>query len=268
MPHFCSCHNFSFSGCIIEEGEEKTQNIDSLKIRIVQWKKSFKNQLKQMLLLLASMFFIYGYFEPVINGAGVDEAEKNNTEALMNILDEKGKNNQIRSEALRIQDFGKIVVRIAWAADQSEELKNLKPILRMLMKWLMYIFLADEFVAISYNFVFGGAFLFKLITMDELAECDRSPRFGRLLILSNYLFVLSMKAASIWLYESEAALMLFYPEEDKTVLIALLKFGFETIFHVVHFICLSMHTLWFVYIMVMYRRKIEYLHQEMFQCMY
>lgn len=120
----------------------------------------------------------------------------------------------------------------------------------------------NDFIVFFYNFLFGGAFLRHLVSIDELMHCDQSAAFGRYLLWSNYLFVFLVKMASMWLFERETLLILVFPENGTSIFAVLIKLLFETFYFLMHFISLMMHSLWFIYCMVHFRRSIEYLHRE------
>ncbi|KAH9398401.1 hypothetical protein TYRP_019049 [Tyrophagus putrescentiae] len=177
-------------------------------------------------------------------------------------LDPNGTNSQLKH--LQIIDYDTALQRIAWT-NESKELAQLKPILRFILKCMVHVFLFDDFIAHAYNLFFGGLLIYRLLNCKELVRADQSHAFARLSNVCLYIGAILLRVASLWVYETETVSALLHPEGALSLFVILLKLFFESLFFILHFISLSMNSMWFAYCLLMVTTSIEQLQQEMMQ---
>lgn len=85
--------------------------------------------------MLASLGIFVGYIAPFFEGIERGSNENSTTEMTRG-FDPNGTNHQLQS-VFHVTDYSKTLNRIAYANEQSEELKQLKPILRMIMQCMV-----------------------------------------------------------------------------------------------------------------------------------
>ncbi len=130
---------------------------------------------------------------------------------------------------------------------------------------MVHVFLFDDFIAHAYNLFFGGLLIYRLLNCKELVRADQSHAFARLSNVCLYIGAILLRVASLWVYETETVSALLHPEGALSLFVILLKLFFESLFFILHFISLSMNSMWFAYCLLMVTTSIEQLQQEMMQ---
>ena len=173
------------------------------------------------------------------------------------------------SRFFHIDSFGSFAQNIRQGFHNSDDFKNLKPILKMLMAWLLYVCICNAVLTLIYNLVFGGAFLRHFVSIKEFALLDRNKSLGIGLILSSFPAIVVIRLMVIWIYQKDLLMMVLFPNEAQEGEFALLKQRIalinllaEMLISVIQGVLLSMGSVWFIYAMIMYRRCIESLHAE------
>ena len=213
----------------------------------------FKHGLFRIFWIFSAFTEIYQYVNPLFQPINVDSTNETENWAKLYEINKTDPN----ILKLRFFDTQKMINNIVYAKDQSEELSQLKPILRLIMQAMVFIILIDEVFVFFYNFIFGGTILQKFLTIDELVMVDRSRSLGRWLIVSNYILTIIIKTIGTWIYERDALFMTFFSEQKNSFLLGFVKFTFETNLQITHCISLLMNTTWFVYYMFITSRCIN-----------
>ena len=251
-------HGFAFSGCIVIS-KNNLDNLNKLgKFR--QWIRQKLWQISKPFMIFINIVFLYQSFKPLFGGF-TPQKEKDEHE-IQRALDPNGTNSQLKH--LQIIDYDTALQRIAWT-NESKELAQLKPILRFILKCMVHVFLFDDFIAHAYNLFFGGLLIYRLLNCKELVRADQSHAFAQLSNVCLYIGAILLRVASLWVYETETVSALLHPEGALSLFVILLKLFFESLFFILHFISLSMNSMWFAYCLLMVTTSIEQLQQEMMQ---
>lgn len=188
-----------------------------------------------------------------------------------------------------------IVVEVAMGHQKPEDLTELKPILRsvkilfllltnfffpirMIMQWLVYVYMLNGLASAVYNLLLGGSFLRHLLRIREFSLIDRSRRLAALLIGADLAVVLAIKAGVIWAYQwNDIQVILFSGVDEKAEAAAgaapdpmqqflrqviITRFSIETALSIFQTLFLTLNTLLFVYSMTMFRWAVEQLQED------
>ena len=283
---------FSFSACRYIEvqstfggGGGDNQIVDPLhfnnryQFRLTVWQKSAKAVLKRYLGLLLNLFLLFLYLAPFLrihffeNESAVRYA--NDTTTTSNYT------------AIRFEDFGHFTTTIiqgisggggssngkASSSDENSDMSQLKPILRLIMEWLMYVFMFNGFFSVAYNLLFGGALLHHLVGIGDFADLDDSRSLAVRLLGATLGAILTIKLATMSLYQSELLKLFFEDNEsgqhyDPNFLavkrpVMLVNLVAELLATTGHYLILSMISVFFLYSMIMFKRSIEALQAEL-----
>ncbi|KAH9408858.1 hypothetical protein TYRP_011129 [Tyrophagus putrescentiae] len=283
---------FSFSACRYIEvqstfggGGGDNQIVDPLhfnnryQFRLTVWQKSAKAVLKRYLGLLLNLFLLFLYLAPFLrihffeNESAVRYA--NDTTTTSNYT------------AIRFEDFGHFTTTIiqgisggggssngkASSSDENSDMSQLKPILRLIMEWLMYVFMFNGFFSVAYNLLFGGALLHHLVGIGDFADLDDSRSLAVRLLGATLGAILTIKLATMSLYQSELLKLFFEDNEsgqhyDPNFLavkrpVMLVNLVAELLATTGHYLILSMISVFFLYSMIMFKRSIEALQTEL-----
>lgn len=148
-------------------------------------------------------------------------------------------------------------------------MSGLKPILRIIMEWLTYVYGLNGFLSGLFSLLFGGAFLKRLLTIREFSRIDNSKSLAMVLIGGDIVAVLAIKFGLIWAYQQEQIQMLFLsnvdPHDEMMQFqrqMGTIKFFLEIIISLTQTLFLSLNTIWFMYIMYMFRKCIEQMQED------
>lgn len=247
---------FAFSGCIVVGKKEK----DSLKKvgRLRRWIRLKHWTLSKPLVILVNLFFIWETIKPLFVGYEPKNEIDNN-----DYLDisTNGTNKQFR-----ITDYDNSLRSIAWT-NESKELAQLKPILRFILKCMVYVFLIEECVVHAYNILFGGLFIIRVLNCKEFALADQSRSFAKWTIFCIYALAFLLRSISLWVYEWEAINAILHSQMTSSHLIfSLRKLLAESIYFMLHFVALSLYSIWFAYCMLHSAFCIDQLQKEVMRC--
>lgn len=169
------------------------------------------------------------------------------------------------NKQLQITNYDYALRRIAWTSE-SKELAQLKPILRLILKCMVYVFLIDECLVKAYNLLFGGLFIHRMLhCCKEFARADQSRSFALWCNLCTYALALLLRLISLWVYDREAINAMLHPQNTLSVA---LKIVAESLYFMMYFVALSVYSIWFGYCMLMVTATIEQLQKDVMQCKY
>lgn len=147
-------------------------------------------------------------------------------------------------------------------------MSGLKPILRIIMEWLTYVYGLNGFLSGLFSLLFGGAFLKRLLTIREFSRIDNSKSLAMALIGISIVAVFAIKFGLIWAYQQDQIQMLFLsnaPQDEMMQFqrqMGTIKFILEIIISLTQTLFLSLNTIWFMYIMYMFRKCIEQMQED------
>lgn len=243
--------------------------------------KGLKGAAKRYLGLLLNLFILFLYLAPFLR---IHFQEKraiqvyaNETASNLNKDSSQSKN----YTAIRFEDFGHFTTTIIegigssnstenGGGESNSDLSQLKPILRMIMEWLLYVFMLNGFCSVAYNLLFGGALLHHLVGIAEFADLDDNRSLGTRLLGFTLGAILAIKLATMSLYQSELVKLFF--EEDQGYApnferikrpVMLVNLAAELLATTGHYLVLAAVSVLFLYAMIMFKRSIEAMQAEL-----
>lgn len=260
---------FSFSGCQFVKQHGDYQ-IDQKKFVLQDWRYSVKQASKRYLGVCLNCLVLLIYIAPFLNIERNSESKHlygNNT----SFADATSKEHRLRDVtsksnyiSIHIEDFEHFIRSVVGQMTNTEEdLSQLKPILRIIMRWLVYVFLLNGFLSYFYNLLFGGSLVRHLIGIREFGELDQGKSLSRWLLGIAIAVVLATKFFSVYMYQWNLLSLLissdignYYPGFQKIRRpYMLLTFTVELFFAFVHFMSLSFISIFFIYGKFFYLRK-------------
>ena len=170
-----------------------------------------------------------------------------------------------------MQDFGQFVNNIARGYQNSEEVSQLKPILRLITQWLSFVYLANHIFTIFYNLLFGGAYIRHMASIREFSYLDRNRSLATLLLGTGIVTIVMIKLSIIWLYQKELVISMIWPNEAEGEFalvkqkILAIHFSFELFLSLFQNLGLMMTSFLFIYSMIMFRRCIEHFQTDIIE---
>lgn len=152
--------------------------------------------------------------------------------------------------------------------DYFEEFMHLKPILRNITKSIIYVFMIEGLFQFTLNLFIGGRLISRISRLPDLSLYDANRKLACRLILFTYLMlaIITVIASVIYIQKQlRTAWNLLVgrssgiPPED---IILMAKTCLVSLIHQQHYFLLSMASVFFVYTMIVCRRAIDNLREE------
>lgn len=254
------------------------QQPDRYQFKLNSWSlKNIKEAFKRYLGLLLNLFLLFLYLAPFLR---IRFPQKEGTDLIEYANQTGNLNNKGNYTAIHFEDFGHFTTTIIEGIGNesnntkdggvNSDISQLKPILRMIMEWLLYVFMLNGFFSIAYNLLFGGALLHHLVGIGEFADLDDNRSLGTRLLGSTLGAILAIKLATMSLYQSEL-IKLFFDEDHRygpnferiKRPVILINLAVELLATTGHYLVLAAVSVLFLYSMIMFKRSIEVMQADL-----
>ncbi|KAJ6224549.1 hypothetical protein RDWZM_003094 [Blomia tropicalis] len=273
---------------ITKRADLRHSRIDNREFSFKEWKYSMI--IKRLLMVCANLiglaFSLLPFFNIAMKPNESNSANRTDDfdnqdnfeeseESLMSWITQNGnpenKSVNLSGKLFAVQDFGQFVNNIARGYQNSEEVSQLKPILRLITQWLIFVYLANHIFTIFYNLLFGGAYIRHMASIREFSYLDRNRSLATLLLGTGIVTIFMIKLSIIWLYQKELVISMIWPNEAEGEFalvkqkILAIHFSFELFLSLFQNLGLMMTSFLFIYSMIMFRRCIEHFQTDIIE---